>query len=101
MKKALLINLTVCLAVLLAGCGHYHRRGLEPASLQQIEGAFALRAPQLSRELEGKILALDPSNVTAQDIHEVLVRAPAPRIINIHGGIAWVIPCMVEGLQTY
>src|SRR5207245_1535529 len=51
---------------------------------------------RLPRELEDQILALDPTNVTPQDIHNVLAHAPAPRIVNIHGGIASVIPHMVS-----
>jgi hypothetical protein len=86
----------LCAAVLLAGCGMYHRQGVEPARLRQFESAFAGRAPRLSPELEEKILALNPTNVTAQDVREVLGHAPAPRIINIHGGLAKVIPCMAS-----
>lgn len=40
----------------------------------------------LSRGQEEGILALDPEHLTASDIRDVLSRAPAPRIINIHGG---------------
>jgi len=50
----------------------------------------------LSPELEARILALDPTQVTAQDVREALKHAPAPRIINIHGGVARVIPHMVS-----
>ena len=96
MRIALRINLFLGLSILLTGCGHYQRHGLAPASLRQIESALALRASRLSRETEGKILALDPNNVTAQDIRDVLTHAPAPRIINIHGGLASVIPRMVS-----
>jgi len=88
--------LTVCAAVMLAGCGVYHRQGLEPARLRQVESAFAGRAPRFSPALERRILALDPTNVTAQDIRDVLAHAPAPRVVNIHGGLAKVIPCMVS-----
>ena len=50
----------------------------------------------MSPELEDRILALDPTQVTEQDIREVLAHAPAPRVINIHGGVARVIPHMVS-----
>jgi hypothetical protein len=40
--------------------------------------------PPQSRE---RILALDPEHLTERDIHDVLAGAPAPRIINIHGGL--------------
>ena len=88
--------LTLCAVVLLAGCGIYQRQGLESARVSQIESTLRQHADFPSRELEGKILALDANNVTARDVREVLSRAPAPRVINIHGGIAWVVPRMVS-----
>ena len=96
MRRALAINLTVWAAVLLTGCGHYRRHGLEPARLRQIENTFVLGELRLSRKLESRILALDPNNVTAADVRDVLSHAPAPRIVNIHGGLASVIPHMVS-----
>jgi pimeloyl-ACP methyl ester carboxylesterase len=42
----------------------------------------------MSREKENRILALNPEHVTESDVRNVLAGAPAPRIINIHGGIA-------------
>jgi pimeloyl-ACP methyl ester carboxylesterase len=43
--------------------------------------------PPLSPAIQAKIMALDPENVSQKEISEVLAHAPAPRIINIHGGI--------------
>ncbi len=40
-----------------------------------------------SPELRERILALDPDHVTGDDVKNILSKAPAPRIINIHGGI--------------
>ncbi len=37
--------------------------------------------------LEQRILALDPEHVTDSDVRDVLARGPAPRIVNLHGGI--------------
>jgi pimeloyl-ACP methyl ester carboxylesterase len=82
--------------VLLSGCGIYHRQGLESAQVSQIESGLKRPAPGLSRELEDRILALDANNVTARDVREVLSLSPAPRVVNIHGGIAKVIPRMVS-----
>lgn len=100
MKRIPLATLIFSAALLLTGCGvyfgAYHPHGLEPARLPQFEAAFAHRQPQLSLELEDKILALDPTNVTEQEVRDVLSHAPAPRIINIHGGLARVIPRMVS-----
>ena len=41
----------------------------------------------LPPSLQDKILALDPGHVTDKDIRETLASAPAPQVINIHGGI--------------
>jgi hypothetical protein len=83
-------------AMLLSGCGTVPRRGLEPARARQLEQTLSRPALQIPPELEEKILALDPSNVTAEDVREVLSHAPSPRIINLHGGIATVIARMVS-----
>jgi hypothetical protein len=83
-------------AVLLAGCGMYHRQGLESARVRELENALAARTSRFSPELEEKILALNPTNVTAQDVRDVLSQVPAPRVVNVHGGKARVISCMVS-----
>src|SRR5205807_4944727 len=63
----------------------YKRSGLPPQQARAMEQRF--HPPALSPDLEDKILGLDPLHVTEQDIREVLSQAPAPRLINIHGGI--------------
>jgi hypothetical protein len=89
-------SIALGVSLLLAGCGTFNRQGLEPVRARQIENCLAGREARLSKEMEDRILALDPTNVTAHDITEVLSHAPAPRIINIHGGLARVIPRMVS-----
>ncbi len=79
------VPLFLCGIFLLAGCATYHRSGLPEAKVKAVEPQFHL--PELSREQEDKILALDPLHVSERDIRDVLSHAPAPRIINIHGGI--------------
>src|SRR5436190_5319179 len=76
------LTLATCL---FAGCATYKRTGLAPAHARSVEQQF--HPPALTPELENKILALDPLHVNEKDIREVLSHAPAPRIINIHGGI--------------
>jgi hypothetical protein len=71
----------------LAGCATYIRHSLDPRRAQQLEQACALRKPALSPEIDDKILALNPERVTDTEVREVLSQCPAPRIINIHGGI--------------
>ena len=83
-------------ATLLSGCGTYHRHGLDQARAQQLEQALTRPDLRLPPELEDKILALDPTNVGAEDVRDILSNAPAPRVINIHGGLASVIPRMVS-----
>jgi hypothetical protein len=47
----------------------------------------SLRAMVLDRALEDRILALDPENVSAADVRDTLSKAPAPRVILLHGGV--------------
>jgi hypothetical protein len=95
-NKTLLRICSLCAALLLPGCGTYQRHGLDPVRAMQIENAREHQWLALSRENEERILALDPQNVTERDIREVLSNVHAPRIINIHGGIATVISRMVS-----
>ena len=74
-------------ALLGAGCATYVRHGLNPDQAGQVERACTRRPLALTPELRQAILALDPLHVTDRDIRGVLAQAPAPRIINIHGGI--------------
>ncbi len=53
-------------------------------AMEQSTGKASLH---MSREQENRILGLNPERVTASDVRNVLAGAPAPHIINIHGGI--------------
>ena len=79
--------LALLATTILAGCGTYPRQGLDAAQAQQLEQTLARHESGLTPEQETKILALDPRNVTGQDVRELLSNAPAPRIINLHGGV--------------
>jgi hypothetical protein len=68
-----LLAVFVGAAFLLTGCATY-----APKNVDRLV---------LTRELEDRILALNPERVTETDIREVLAHAPAPRIIAIHGGV--------------
>lgn len=70
--------------VLVGGCSYKYN---EPSYEVAIEKDTVLRNLKIDRDLEDKILALNPDNVSEQDVREVLAHGPAPRIINIHGGI--------------
>jgi hypothetical protein len=41
----------------------------------------------LDRATEDRLLALDPERISAEDVRDVLARAPAPRIIGLHGSV--------------
>lgn len=58
-----------------------------PTYEKKIKAWTVLEQYSMDQALEEKILALDPENILEKDIKEVLSLAPAPRIINIHGGI--------------
>jgi hypothetical protein len=73
--------------LLLQGCATYDRRAVLPVQAEILERSLTGRWRLLSREVEDRILALNPERVTDQAIRETLSNAPAPRIINIHGGI--------------
>ena len=79
--------LLLCAAIALAGCASpagagYHNVDVTPGNL-----ASGSRILALSSTVQARILALNPEKVTQTDISEVLAQVPAPRIINIHGGI--------------
>lgn len=97
MKRALVNALALwCSVAVLAGCGIHRRQGLAGDHLRRAESAFTGCVSRIPRELGDAILVLDPTNVTARDVSDVLAHAPAPRIVNIHGGVARVVPRMVS-----
>src|SRR5512135_3773889 len=93
-KRASFIIWTMVVLVLLSGCGVTKSQFREPSYTQPVKSGTVLRQYVLDPSLEEKILALDPERITERDIREVLSQAPAPRIVNIHGGIYPVYLCM-------
>lgn len=88
--------LALAAGLLLSGCGTFVRRGLDPARVHEIETTILARGPALSREREEQILALNAGRVTEREVREVLAGTPAPHLFNIHGGLAKVVPRMVN-----
>ncbi len=41
----------------------------------------------VGRDLEERLLAIDPQDVTAADVRDTLSRFPAPRVVLLHGGV--------------
>jgi pimeloyl-ACP methyl ester carboxylesterase len=73
--------------VLLAGCATYRRHGLDAEHARQAEASLVNRQAALSPAAQDRILALDAEHVTARDVREALSNAPAPQVLNLHGGI--------------
>ena len=78
-------TVTLVLVAALAGCA------TPPVAVDVVAprtGDFtALKARAVDRALEDRILALDPARVSARDVAEVLAKAPAPRMMLVHGGV--------------
>ncbi len=68
----------VALSMALTGCA------LQPPA----EAAAELAKPALpDRALQDRLLALDPTHITDEDVRQVLAKGPTPRMILIHGGV--------------
>ncbi|HAM52867.1 MAG TPA: hypothetical protein DCP92_20025 [Nitrospiraceae bacterium] len=76
----------LCLAFF-SGCATTHYTYVEALYTQNVTNGTVLQNFSLDPLIEDQILALDPEHISEKDIKEVLSHAPAPRIINIHGGI--------------
>jgi hypothetical protein len=77
--------LPVLLALALGACTTAPQRSPEP-SFHPAAGSV-LRSLQLDRATEDRILALDPEHISGEEVRAVLAKAPAPRLILLHGGI--------------
>jgi hypothetical protein len=88
MKRILKRLSLIALAILfLSGCATSDYRYREPNYEATIVPGAVLHGLRIAPEVEDKILALDPERITESDIKEALARGPAPRIINLHGGV--------------
>lgn len=85
-KKFIPVLFFIC-AGLAGSCATHTYTYREPSYEENVSPWSVLKEIFLSPEHKQDILALDPESVSGQDVQEVLSRAPAPRIINIHGGI--------------
>jgi hypothetical protein len=81
------VSLSALLILLGGGCASYSYRYRQSTYNTQVEKGTVLKSVQVSPEIEDRILALDPENMDEADVREVLARGPAPRIMNIHGGV--------------
>jgi len=91
MKAVTRLLMGLCLVAFLPGCGAYWRTGLSPRRAQDVETREVALKYGLSSQMESRILALNPERVSGSDVQNVLSKAPAPRMILIHGGLHSVI----------
>lgn len=74
-------------ATLAAGCAGVRPSPDGAGASARPEAGSVLRGIATDRALEDRILALDPERITQDDVRETLSKAPAPRIVLVHGGI--------------
>ncbi|HEX8013442.1 MAG TPA: hypothetical protein VF814_21355 [Casimicrobiaceae bacterium] len=86
-RTRLNLLLVAALALLVGGCATGPYRGQEQANAPPPAAGTVLKSLDLGAALEERILALDPEHVSAGDVRDTLAKAPAPRVILIHGGI--------------
>ena len=77
----------LCTALLVTACQTSLRQESTPARDEQPAVTYLCQKFAPPPESRERIMALDPEHVTEKEIREVLAEAPAPRIINIHGGL--------------
>ena len=82
-RTALRTLLLVAFAVVVGACTTAPQRAEPPAP---VAGAV-LRSLQLDRATEDRILALDPEQISGEQVRTVLAAAPAPRVLLLHGGV--------------
>jgi hypothetical protein len=80
---AILRRLVAALALVLAAT-HAHT----PAVAAEPPGGSDIAQPPMDRSTEDRVLALDPANISAADVRDVLAYTPAPRIITLQGSVA-------------
>jgi hypothetical protein len=77
-------------ALALGGCGTLFPATTEPTvavTTAQPAPRSVLRAVSTEPSVEDRILSLDPDHVTEEEVRTTLAKGPAPRIINVHGGV--------------
>ncbi len=79
----MLRRLVTALALVLAAA-HAHTAVVAA----ELPGRFDTAQPPMDRWTEDRVLALDPANISAADVRDVLAYAPAPRIITLQGSVA-------------
>jgi hypothetical protein len=81
------VFLMLCTGLLLTGCSSNPKQRSADLGATSPESTPTASKVALDQATKERVLALNPENVTSEDVRDVLSNAPAPRIINIHGGI--------------
>jgi len=92
--RALGLAAALLAALFAAGCAVSDFDYAEAARVTEVTRGSVLANLNLGSGLEDRILALDPNHISTKEVKEVLSHAPAPRIINIYGGLPTVYPQM-------
>jgi hypothetical protein len=87
MVRRAAVYLFLLAAVAVGGCATSPNRvRIESLAPHPVAGSV-LQSLRLDAALEDRILALNPEQISGDDIRNTLGKAPAPRIILLHGGI--------------
>ena len=101
-KRYFILFLSLLLLYVLSACatGRYNYSYHPPLYEKKVTKWTVLREFSLDPVIEERVLHLDPESVSEKDIKEVLSKATAPRIINIHGGI-YPVYLMMESFSKF
>lgn len=87
MRKEALTFLVLCAGLLINGCATERRPRWALSGGEPGEPTVICRVQELSAEVKARLLALNPEQVTPEEVRDLLSQNPAPQVINIHGGI--------------
>ena len=79
--------LAILLALATTGCATRPVGSPVEVPTRDLQQRAVLRSLAVDPALEERILALDPTRVTEDDVRTVLAAGPTPRILSLHGGI--------------
>jgi len=79
--------LAILLALATTGCATRPVGSPVEVPARDLQQRAVLRSLAVDPALEERILALDPTRVTEDDVRTVLAAGPTPRILSLHGGI--------------
>ncbi len=79
--------LLIVLALAAAGCATRPVGTASRIQTRDLQQLTVMRSFEMGSELEDRVLALDPTRVSDDDVRRILAAGPTPRILNLHGGI--------------